>query len=100
MTVQEWLRKPVVGRQLRPRLECVDGFSVSVQASDCHYCSPRKIGGDYTHVELGFPSDVEELILDYAENFRKPRNTVYGYVPIELVQKMIEKHGGIKEVAK
>ena len=40
---------------LRTRLICKDGFSVSVQASEFHYCRPRINGADeYEAVELGF----------------------------------------------
>ena len=80
----------------RPRLLCNDGFSISVQASKFHYCSPRLDGAqDYEKVELGYPSNEDELINDYAEDDNYTR-TVYGYVPIEVVERLIEKHGGIK----
>lgn len=73
-----------------------DGYSVSGQASEFHYCSPRLNGlQDYKSVELGFPSMEDELINEYAESMDYTE-TVYGYVPIEIVEKLIEKHGGIK----
>lgn len=62
MTVKEWLARPIKMRaigvqELRPRLYCYDGYSISVQASEYHYCSPRLNGlQDYQSVELGFPS--------------------------------------------
>ena len=68
MTVKDWLAKPVRMRELgiqekRPRLYCNDGYSVSVQASAFHYCSPRLNGlQDYKSVELGYPSEEDELI--------------------------------------
>ena len=37
----------------------------------------------------------EPLIADYAENPDDLTHTVYGYVPIEVVNKLIEIHGGI-----
>lgn len=80
----------------RPRIYCNDGYSVSVQASEFHYCSPRLNGNqDYESVELGFPSSEDELINEYAEEIGNYTDTVYGYVPIEVVEKLIEKHGGI-----
>ena len=33
---------------------------------------------------------------EYAEDDWNYTETVYGYVPIEVVEKLIEKHGGIK----
>lgn len=81
---------------IRPRIECADGFSISVQASVHHYCTPRINGADnYEAVELGFPSMEDSLIMDYAEEPVEPTETVYGYVPVELVNELIDKHGGI-----
>ena len=77
------------------RIKCADGFSVSVQASYLHYCTPRKNKAQpYSEVELGYPSRLDELIGDYAEDHRSTK-TVYGYVPIEIVNRLINKHGGI-----
>lgn len=38
----------------------------------------------------------DELINEYAEDDSDYTNTVYGYVPIEIVEELINKHGGIK----
>lgn len=81
------------------RLQCNDGFSMSVQASEGVYCSPRvdpDETGYYFKVEIGYPSDREELIMQYAEDSDQPTDTVYGYVPVEVVVAVVEKHGGIK----
>lgn len=81
---------------IRPRLMCADGFSVSVQASETHYCTPRINGADkYETVELGFPSVEDSLIMDYAEEADRPTDTVYGFVPVHIVCELVEKHGGI-----
>lgn len=83
---------------IRPGLTCNDGFEVSVQASMYHYCSPRVNGAAvYDEVELGFPNMEDSLIMDYAEEPDRPTDTVYGYVPVSIVNELIEKHGGIKE---
>ena len=81
------------------RLHCKDGFSMSVQAHDRAHCSPRVDPADtdyYFKVEVGFPSEREELLMEYAEDYDNPTETVYGYVPVEVVQQVIEKHRGIK----
>jgi hypothetical protein len=78
-----------------PTIVCVDGFKISVQASSGHYCEPREDNAQYTEVECGFPSAVPELILEYAENPDDPTETVYAYVPVELVEHLITLHGGI-----
>lgn len=81
---------------IRPCLICVDGFSMSVQASENHYCEPREnFLKHYDAVEIGYPSEEELLLLDYAEDPDELTDTVYGYVPTELVDKVLEKHGGI-----
>ena len=106
MTVKEFLTTTIkshkypfsdeIIQENRPRIFCNDGFSISVQASKFHYCRPRLDGiQDYEAVELGYPSNEDELINDYAEDDDYTK-TVYGYVPIEVVEKLIEKHGGIK----
>ena len=84
---------------IRPNIICVDGFRMSVQASESHYCTPRKTAAIYTHVEVGYPSMAEELLLPYAEIPEDPTGTVYGWVPVEVVDSIIEKHGGIARFA-
>lgn len=81
----------------RQRLTCKDGFSMSVQASCCHYCNPRTSlkGVTYDEVEIGFPTAKESLLASYAEDPTRLTGTVYGYVPVELVDQVIEKHGGM-----
>lgn len=75
-----------------PRIRCKDGFEMSVQASSSHYCKPRKDLEDYSYsqVEVGFLNKDEELLETYIND-----GTVFGYVPIEVVDKIIEKHGGL-----
>ena len=76
---------------------CNDGFRMSVQASENNYSIPRQDNADrYMEVEIGFPTDLEETILKYADNSQDPTCTVYGYVPVDLVRHIIDKHGGIK----
>ncbi len=113
MTVKEFMRKyrritkyppewifsnDPISSIMRPWVVCEDGFTVSVQASSFHYCSPREnlLDQDYDKVELGFPSAEDSLIIDYAEDPDDPTQSVYGWVPIEIVEELVEKHGGIK----
>ena len=80
---------------LRPKIVCNDGYEVSVQASENHYCKPRENKAwPYSKVELGFPNKEDELINEYAEDDEYTK-TVYGWVPVDVVNKLIEKHGGI-----
>ena len=79
------------------RVKCTDGFTMSVQASSTAYCSPRINGAKYYEVEVGYPSKVEPLLIDYAEEPNKPTKTVYGYVPVNTVYLIITKHGGMTD---
>jgi len=74
---------------------CEDGFTMSVQAGSHVYCAPRVDNATYYEVEVGYPSEMEPLLIDYAENPEKPTNTVYGYVPVNTVYLVITKHGGM-----
>jgi len=75
---------------------CKDGFKMSVQANDSAYCSPRINNAErYTSVEIGFPSEKEELIMNFAESADDPTETVYGYVPVTVVNSVLVKHGGM-----
>ena len=75
---------------------CRDGFRMSVQAGVTMYSMPRKNNAmRYKEVEVGYPSTEESLILEYAENPKAPTDTVYAYVPAEIVTLVIAKHGGL-----
>lgn len=80
-----------------PRIKCADGFSMSVQASHGAYCRPRTNLAKWESVEVGFPSDAPESFIDYAEDPGSPTDTVYGYVPVDLVIEEINRHGGVSE---
>ena len=83
----------------RKYVYCADGFNMSVQASKTHYCSPRVDGlsAIYRQVEIGFPSEREALLDEYVEGYGEPRwtDTVYPYVPSQVVALVIAKHGGM-----
>jgi len=82
-------------REPSKRVMCADGFSVSIQGGEFAYCSPRNWDGPYVKVELGFPSVSDELISEYAESAERPTDTVYGYVPVTVVEALLDKHGGV-----
>lgn len=79
-----------------PRLYLVDGSSLSVQAGDGLYSTPRANTGPFTHVEVGYPSEnPPETWRGYADDEEKPTNTIYSYIPLPLVLLYIGAHGGI-----
>jgi hypothetical protein len=90
------IRRPY--RMPVPAITCKDGFKVSVQASDMHYCFPRVNNpGQYGYLtfELGYPSREDDRIAQYAEDSTDLTNTVYGNVPAYVVVGLLEDHGGI-----
>lgn len=91
------------GRPVR-KIRCADGFEMSVQACRYTYCTPRQDRGPWTHVEVGFPSAFEETLMPWVDgdpSDLSEKNTlgnVYGFVPIEIVCAIIERHGGETKV--
>ena len=89
--------------RIHPLVVCADGFSMSVQANGGAYCSPRVEGAErYETVEIGFPSESEDLILRYMEGGYSedgaepdPTQSVYPYVPSSVVNLVLAKHGGM-----
>lgn len=83
-----------------PVILCNDGFTMSVQASAYHYCSPREDYPhyDYEQVEVGFPNrkPLGELANYREDDESDYTETVYPYVPHYVVRDEIALHGGIK----
>lgn len=85
-------------RELAPRVKCADGFEMSVQVSDTHYCHPRIDDAlEYDAVEVGFPNQREDALMEWCDDTDNPTDTVYAYVPVSIVDAVIETHGGIVE---
>lgn len=78
---------------------CKDGFKVSIQASQFHYCTPRTNYGPWYEVEMGFPSEPMPELAEYCEAYDEDKftatQTVWGRVPIDKVAKILDDHGGI-----
>lgn len=99
---------------VRPRITCRDGLNISIQAGRGYSCLPENDDGPYTHVELGYPMYpsrlmlklmrkvgipvVETLIFKYAVDKYRLEKTIYQRVPVEIVDKFLEEHGGVKGV--
>lgn len=79
---------------VRSRIFCKDGFSPSVQGSGVHSCEPREVrrDGQYKSLEVGYPSTVAPLLDPYREIYLYD---IYTYVPVGVIEELIEKHGGI-----
>ena len=104
--LNEWLKNRAVNSNTFVEIVvCRDGYSFSCEANKWAHCNPRELGAyPYSSVELGFPSDQDELIDIYAED-KDPGfdcvtgdvDAVYPYVPVQTVIKLIKKHGGFKD---
>ena len=80
------------------RVECADGFSMSVQAGTANYSTPRSALGPYTEVEVGFPTIDDYLLEPYFDgdsNIEDVTKGVYSYVPVQVVTNVLAKHGGM-----
>ena len=107
MTVQKYLLAtdkyvkawaPFGHWNMRPTVYCVDGTKLSVQASTFHKCFPRNNVGPYETVEVGYlsaqvPEEWDEYLCKIRYKIRGVKT--YSYVPIELVEEFVLRHGGI-----
>jgi len=95
-------------QEARAAVVCKDGFTMSVQASAYHYCSPKIHNAEsYTEVEIGYPNNREPLLDKYCEGYglwvkgkelfkdSTFKNAVYPYVPADVLIEVIMKHGGM-----
>ena len=95
------LMKHIMTSSKLPHIVCTDGFTMSVQVGYSLYCKPKKVAKRYSNVEIGYPSEHEPLIEEYAECFTFEEldidftDTIYPYVPVKIVDKVLKKHGGI-----
>lgn len=84
-----------------PRIYCKDGFNISVQVNDVSYSGSengyRIFGKEWKLVEWGFPSEAIDSVKYNSES----ENTIdsVGSVEIELIDELLESHGGIDILA-
>jgi hypothetical protein len=84
-----------------PPLVCRDGLKLSIQASSYHYCEPKNHEGPWISMELGFPSrsvpELRQWRQDLGDDF-PDGECVFGWVPVDMLLKTIEKHGGCDQL--
>ena len=67
--------------KINERIECADGFSMSVQGNSGAYCSPKIDNAEkYIEVEVGHARPHEELLEMFHD-----ADGIYPYVPRQVV---------------
>ena len=92
------LMKHMMTSSKLPHIVCTDGFTMSVQVGYSLYSEPKKVAKRYSKVEIGYPSERESLLEEYVESFYVTpdfTDSIYPYVPVKIVDKVLKKHGGI-----
>ena len=83
-----------------PRIKCKNGVSLSVQADEYKYCTPRTDAGPHVAVEVGFIQGANgEPLAPPEDDWKKYADgdfpsDVYGYVPVGVVESFIDSNGG------
>ena len=94
---KEWLQNHLempMRRALKmhsPNIRTGNGGSISAQASQHHYCSPKADKGPYSSIEILCHN------LDESDLYSLPNDEVHGWVSVETVVSLINNNGGIKE---
>ena len=94
------LMKHMMTSSRLPQIVCTDGFTMSVQVGYSLYSKPKKVAKRYSEVEIGYPSEREPLLEKYVETIFESgyvdyTDSIYPYVPVKVVDKVLKKHGGI-----
>jgi hypothetical protein len=87
-------------------IRCRDGFEMSVIAGALTYSTPRgeyrlplmeEAATPFSRVEVGFPTQRPEPWDEwqsYQDGEGPPTHSVYGYVPVDMVRRLVASHGG------
>lgn len=83
---------------VRPAITIADKLTLSIQASEFHYCIPRDNNGPYSHVEVAIvEGGMPKILKPFWEGMP---GGVCGYVPVERINYLIRKHGGVKCISR
>ena len=81
---------------VRPYAICADGYRVSIEgrSEPVVRCWPHEDAAEYTHVMVFSPSCEDEELTPYH---CEPRwqGKYYDFVPVKVMDKVLEKHGGV-----
>lgn len=81
---------------LIPSVKCVDGFWISIQGHRGAWSEPSKeLRNIYEYDEMEIK--VSELLPERFNQYRDGDSSIYGYVPVEMIEALLVEHGGIAE---
>lgn len=81
--------------RLIPSVKCADGFWISIQGHEGAYSKPRetlKNIYEYDEMEIKVSEFLPEKFKQYQDG---DLSTIYGYVPVEMIESLLVEHGGI-----
>lgn len=99
-TLEQFIResRPEIYCEMRPELTCIDGYKLSVQASEFHGSSPRIDGLDeYEEFEVKGITENEIWELQAFVEDANAKNLVYMFVPGDKIKEVIDNHGGLNK---
>ena len=84
------------GEVIEP-IRCMNGLIISVQCTSSHRANRREVyvNSEWATCECGFPNRELQELKEYAEVQEHLLDTVYNYVPVDLVIKILNDNGGI-----
>ena len=89
-----------MSKQHKPQYDpivCKSGLKMSVQASSTHYCDPQDDTGPYTSVEAGYPTEPVPELIPFIDGMSNDfTESVYAWVPLELVRQVVFVRGGLE----
>jgi hypothetical protein len=88
---------PLFGGRFTRHIRCVDGYKVSVQVGTDPFGKPyyaRREGGRWVEVEVYFFD--KPVPIDYPWGIYDDGSGLCKYVPVEVVERLVEDHGGLK----
>jgi hypothetical protein len=101
----EWAKQNRDEYGYLPRILCNDGFNFSVQSTFGSYSSPRILDRnddpnkyEFDSAEVGYPNRDEKMLEEYIDGSNSFCENIYAYVPIGIINQIVNKHGGISHI--
>ena len=107
MGVKEYLKKTFklkygIMPAVRPHAVCADGFTLSIQASEFHYCFPRETleDCDYNAVEVMLFGTIDSFTYNrfLKHSCGKEDGNLFSFVDIHFLELFVKEHGGIVNI--